>query len=88
MQEAKINWLELKAIYLTIKHFLPQLKDHYVLIRTDNTTCVQYILKEGGTRSPQLCYLAWELWHLARANNIVLKAAHLAGILKMSWSTD
>ena len=47
-----INGLELKAIYLTIKHFLPQMKDHYVLIRTDNTTCVQYILKEGGTIFP------------------------------------
>ena len=82
VQEAKkhINWLELKAVYLTIRHFLPHLKGHTVLIRSDNTSVVQYLNKEGGTRSPKLCYLTWDIWHLARANNILLKSAHVAGI--------
>ncbi|MCG8035213.1 MAG: hypothetical protein JAZ03_23955 [Candidatus Thiodiazotropha taylori] len=80
-QEAKmhINWLEMKAVFLAVKHFLPILKGHVVLIRSDNTTVVQYVNKEGGTKSPPLCYLTWDLWHLARANSIILKGAHLAG---------
>ena len=82
VQEAKkhINWLELKAVYLTIRHFLQHLKGHTALICSDNTSVVQYLNKEGGTWSPKLCYLTWDIWHLARANNILLKSAHVAGI--------
>ena len=85
MRESRmhINWLELKAVYLTLRHFLPQLKGYTVLIRSDNTTVVQYIAKEGGTRSPRLCYLTWDIWQLARANNIILKSAHVAGVLNV-----
>ena len=84
-----INWLELKAVYLTLKHFLPQLKGYTVLIRCHNTTVVQYIAKEagvgggGGARSPRLCYITWDIWHLARANNIILKSAHVTEVLNV-----
>ena len=74
-----INCLELEAVFRTVKHFLPSLKNKNVLIRSDNTTTVQYINKQGGTRSPKLCQLAWKLWQLAIQNNIVLRAAHIAG---------
>ncbi|MCG8045731.1 MAG: hypothetical protein JAY66_08610 [Candidatus Thiodiazotropha taylori] len=74
-----INQLEMKAVLLTIRHFLPQLRGHTVLIRSDNTTVVQCINKQGSTKSVQMCYQTWNLWQLAIANNIVLKAAHLAG---------
>ena len=43
------------------KTFLPQLRDQAMLVRSDRTSVVQYIVKEGGTRSPQLCYKAWKL---------------------------
>jgi hypothetical protein len=43
-----------------VNHFLSQIKNQAVLIRSDNTTVVQYINKQGGTKSPQLCYLTWE----------------------------
>lgn len=36
-----INWLELKAVYLTVNHFLSQIRNQAVLIRSDNTTVVQ-----------------------------------------------
>ena len=48
-------------------------------IRSDNTTVVQYINKQGGTRSPRLCYQAWDLWKMAIKNRIMLTAAHLSG---------
>ena len=31
-----INWLKLKAVYLTVNHFLSQIKNQAVLIRSDN----------------------------------------------------
>jgi hypothetical protein len=81
-----INWLELKAVYLTVNHFLSQIKNQAVLIRSDNTTVVQYINTQGGTKSPQLCYLTWDLWNLVIQNNIHLQAAHIAG--KMNILAD
>ena len=74
-----INQLEMKAVMLTVQHFLPQLRGHTVLIRSDNTTVVQCINKQGSTKSVQMCYQTWDLWHLALKNQIILKAAHLAG---------
>ena len=64
---------------LTVKHFLRSLQGQTVLIRIDNTTVVQYVNKQGGTKSPQLCYKTWDLWNLAIEHNILLKAAHVAG---------
>ena len=74
-----INSLEMEAVFKTLKHFICQLKGKNVLIRSDNTTVVQYINKQGGTHSPQLCIKTWNLWHLALENQITLKAAHIAG---------
>ena len=74
-----INQLEMKAVTLTVRHFLPQLRGHTVLIRSDNTTVVQCINKQGSTKSVQMCYQTWDLWHLALENKITLKAAHVAG---------
>ena len=50
-----INWLELQAVWLTLKHFLPQLQGTAVDVISDNTTTVAYINKVGGTQSPSLC---------------------------------
>ncbi|CAC5397867.1 unnamed protein product [Mytilus coruscus] len=57
--------------------FMKILKGKCVLIRSDNTSIVQYINRQGGTKSPNLCFLTWELWQIAIQNNIVLKAAHI-----------
>ena len=75
-----INILELEAVLRTIKHFSQVLKNKQVLIRTDNTTIVQYINKQGGTRSMELCILTWKLWNFALQNQMILKAAHIAGV--------
>ena len=74
-----INCLEMEAVVLTVQHFLPQLKGKNVLLRCDNSTVVQYINKQGGTKSIQLCLKTWDLWNLLIQNKIQLKAAHIAG---------
>ena len=83
-----INCLEMEAVYLTMRHFLPNLYNKNVLIKTDNTTVAQYINHQGGTKSIELCLLTWKLWSLALAleNNIALKAVHIMG--KMNFLAD
>ncbi len=39
-----INCLEMVAVFQALKHFLPDLRGHRVLVRTDNTSVVSYIL--------------------------------------------
>ncbi len=47
--------LELKAVFLALKDFQPQLERQHVLIRTDNTSVVSYINHQKGIRSRALC---------------------------------
>lgn len=82
-QKWHINCLEMEAVFLTLKHFQRQIQNKTVLIRCDNTTVVQYINKQGGTKSPRLCYQTWDLWNWAISQNIKLKAAHIAGKLNV-----
>lgn len=74
-----INWLELKAVQLALQTFVKFVKDKIVLIRTDNSTVVSYINKQGGTRSPDLCYLTWELMKWCISHNIEIQAVHIPG---------
>ena len=46
-----INVLELKAVFLALRHFKDQCQDQTVLVATDNSTVVAYINKQGGTHS-------------------------------------
>ena len=58
--ELHINLLELEAVFLTVKHFLPVLNNKNVLIRSNSTTVCQYVNRQGGTKSPPLCYRTWD----------------------------
>ena len=79
-QSWHINSLEMEAVRLAVQHFLLEMRNQTVLIRSDNTTVVQYVCRQGGTKSTKLCVQAWDLWNLALQNNIVLKAAHISWI--------
>ena len=74
-----INWLELQAVWLTLKHFLPQLQGTAVDVISDNSTMVAYINKVGGTQSASLCRLALDVWAWCRQHDIFLVASHLSG---------
>ena len=80
MLEFHINYLELMAIYLALKHFEPLLLGCHVLIRTDNTTALFYLNKQGGLSSRALDQLAREmtLWCLPRLRSI--RASHIPGL--------
>ena len=56
LSRAHINYLELMAVVLTLRHFLPFLQGHHVLVRTDNTSTVAHINRQGGLRSRRLSF--------------------------------
>ena len=76
--ELYINLLELEAVFLPVKHFLPVIKNKNVLIRS-----CQYVNRQGGTNYPPLCYSIWVLRNFVLENNMHLKAAHILGSLNI-----
>ena len=72
-----INLLEMQAIYLALLHFLPKLRNHHVLVRTDSTVAAAYINRQGGLGSPRLCRLAQTIWEWAQFKS--LRAMHVPG---------
>ncbi len=76
-----INCLEMTAVCRALQTFLPQLKGHHVLVRSDSMTVVSYINHQGGLTLKRLfgmvkCLLEW-----AHLNLRSLRAAHVPGIL-------
>ena len=74
-----INWLELKAVWLTLKHFKDQGQGQVMEVLSDNSTTVSYINRQGGTHSLTLCRLALDMWEWCDQLTIVPVAVHLQG---------
>ena len=82
-QTQHINWLELKAIQLSLQHFLASLRDRWVVVCSDNTTALSYIRSQGGTVSPSLSLLAEELHKWAHLHGIILDCEYIPGKLNV-----
>ena len=78
-----VNYLELKAVFLTLKEFQDLCIHKIVLVATDNTTVVSYINKEGGMRSGPLCALLWRILIWCTRKQVTLKARHIPGRLNV-----
>ncbi|KAL0182109.1 hypothetical protein M9458_021484, partial [Cirrhinus mrigala] len=76
-----INCLELLAVLLALRRFLPMLRHKHVLVHTDNTATVAYINRQGGLRSRRMSQLARHLllWSQTRLKS--LRAVHIPGEL-------
>ena len=83
MRTLHINRLELMAVWLALRHFLPVLRGHHVLVRTDNTTVVAYVNKQGGLRSLHMHTLAHRLILWSSTRLLSLKATHVPGVLNL-----
>ncbi|XP_029937836.1 uncharacterized protein LOC115380768 [Myripristis murdjan] len=81
LQRSHINFLELSAVFLSLKHFLPSLVGRHVLVRMDNTTTVAYINRQGGLRSHRLHTLARRLILWSSERFLSLRATHVPGAL-------
>ena len=74
-----INLLELQAINLAPLHFLPELRNHHVLVRRDGTVVVAY--KQA---SPRFFRLAWLIWEWTRSQFKSLNAMHVPGQVNLA----
>ena len=81
LARSHINVLELWAVFLALKHFLPFLQGHHVLVKTDNSTVVAYINRQGGTRSLQLHGLARRVILWSSTQLLSRRATHVPGVL-------
>ncbi len=80
-QKHHINYLELKAVWLTLFSFCRNLTDWHIRVMSDNTTTVACINKQGSTQSFKCNSMARHIWDFAVDRNIWLSAAHCPGVL-------
>ncbi|MEL7079368.1 MAG: reverse transcriptase domain-containing protein, partial [Cyanobacteria bacterium J06582_2] len=77
-QRFHINFLELYAVYLTLRKLKPRPRSHLHLVM-DNLTGVA-CLKRGGSRSPILNQILKKIFQLQMQNSWHLSVTHLAGV--------
>ncbi|KAI2646865.1 ORF V: Enzymatic polyprotein [Labeo rohita] len=78
-----INCLEMLAMFRALKHFLPDLRDRHVLVRTDNTSVVSYINHQGGLRLRPLYKLAHQILVWSQGKLLSLRAVYVPGHLNL-----
>ena len=78
-----INVLEMQAILSVLKSWSVAWQGQPVLICSDNLSCVFYINKQGGTRSPNLMRVTAAVLRRAEAASILLTAIHVKGELNV-----
>ncbi len=78
-----INYLEMLDVFRALKHFLPDLRNRHVLVRTDNTAVVFYINHQGGLRLRLLYKLAHQILVWSQGKLLSLRAVHIPGHLNM-----
>uniref|UniRef100_A0AAV2K2P3 ribonuclease H n=1 Tax=Knipowitschia caucasica TaxID=637954 RepID=A0AAV2K2P3_KNICA len=74
-----INLLEMEAVHRVLLHFAPQLQGRHVMVRSDNTTVVSFLNRQGGTRSPALHRMATVTLLWAALHLLSLRARHVPG---------
>ena len=82
-QSCSINWLELKAVFLSVQHFLPLIQGQCVQLLSDNTTAIACILHQGTLRSEPLMDLTVSLLEFCSRHSICLIPKHLSGSLNV-----
>ena len=75
-----INWLDLQAVWNCLQEFQNQVAGKRVLLRSDNMTVVQYLNKQGGTKSATLCFLTWKVLLWCQEHRVEIRAVHIAGL--------
>ena len=81
LMSAHINWLELKAVHLSLIHFEDLVKDRVVLLLCDSTTALWCIKNQGTLRSDPLMSLTAEILELCAEWRVTLVPRHLRGVL-------
>ncbi|XP_032092319.1 LOW QUALITY PROTEIN: extracellular calcium-sensing receptor-like [Thamnophis elegans] len=75
-----INWLELRAIHLALRHFKESVAGHHILVLTDNVAAKAHVNRQGGTHSKALRKEALRLGHWAERHLQSIRAEHISGM--------
>ncbi len=75
------NCLEMLAVCRAFHTFLPDLRGHHVLVRSDSMIMVSYINHQGGLSSKRIFILVERLLEWAQLNLRSLRATHVPGRL-------
>ena len=78
--QAHINLQELWAVFLSLKAFSREVSHKKVLVKSDNSTVVAYINKQGGTKSQTLCLHTRQMLLWCIDHEIQLSAVHIPGL--------
>ncbi len=70
-------------VCFSLRTFMPDLRGHHNLVRSDNMTVVSYINHQGGLSLRHLFILAGRLLRWAQLNLHSLRAAHVLGKLNL-----
>lgn len=74
-----INYLELLAVFLTLKSFRNFIRGKNVRVMVDNVTAVS-VINHMGTSHSKLCnQLGYDIWHWCIEENIWLSSSHIPG---------
>ncbi len=79
-----INCLELRAVFLALKYFLPVLGGYHIIVMMDNMAVVSHINRQGGSRSRTLDRLARHLLLWSQDKFLSLRAVHVPGVLNLA----
>jgi len=69
----------MRAVINALKSLNPP-KDTVILLKSDNSSVVAYVNKQGGTRSVSLMLETFTLFEFLQARNITLRARYLPGV--------
>ncbi len=73
-----INYLELKAAFLSLKSFSKEVFNSSILLRIDNTTAVAYINRMGSIQFPHLTAITRDIWQYCENKNIWIFASYIS----------
>lgn len=68
-----VNVLQLRAVHLTINHFLPYLRGNHVLVWLHNTLAVFHINHQGGTKLVRLVWASQDLLTGTKCQKVLSK---------------
>ena len=74
-----INYLELLAIWFGLKCVAKDMTNCHIRIRSDNTTAVCCVQKQGSMKSIKSNDLSRQIWNFARERTLWLSAQHTPG---------
>ena len=78
-----INYLELKAVLFSLQSACREIQSQHILIRSDNTTTVVGINRQGSTHSYTCNNVSRDIWLWAMEHKNWLSATHCPGSLNI-----